>query len=129
MTTNEKILNALRSAIKYLENSVSALNKGDENLLADSVWHGLAELEYVLFLFPMILLSESDFEWKPNSELKKMETGPVLSEAQKLLEKAEEYVVNGKLLDAYKSAYIARHCMLKVQEDLAKKKRETLKRK
>jgi hypothetical protein len=129
MATNKKILNALESAIKYLENSLLALNKGDENMLADSVWHGMAELEYVLFLFSMMLPSESNFEWKPNPEFKKMETGPLLSEAEKLLKKAGEWAVGGKLLDAYKSTHIARQHMLKAQEDLAKKKREALKRK
>jgi hypothetical protein len=46
-----------------------------------------------------------------------------------LLNEAERFVVNERLLDAYKSAYIARHYILKVQEDLAKKKREMLKKK
>jgi hypothetical protein len=129
MATSKKILNTLEAAIKYLENSALALNKDDENLLADSVWHGVAELEYALFLFSMALPSESNFEWKPNPKLKKMETSAVLSEAEKLLRKAEELAVEGKLFDAYNNAYIARQYMFKVQEDLAKKKREALKRK
>lgn len=129
MTIDEKILNALKSATKYFEDSVLAFNKGDENLLADSIWHGMAELEYVLFLFSITLPTESNFKWKPNPELKKMETVPVLFEAKKLLNEAEGYIVNEKLQDAYKSVYVARHYMLTVQESLAKKKREALKRK
>jgi hypothetical protein len=46
-----------------------------------------------------------------------------------LLNEAERFFVNERLLDAYKSAYAARHYILKAQEDLAKKKREILKKK
>jgi hypothetical protein len=130
MTANEKILKPLKSTIVYLEKSMQALNKRDENLFDGNLWHAAAELEYALFLFSIMFQNESSLlKWKPNAELKKTESGPTLIEAQNLLNKAEKFMVNEKLLDAYKSASIARHYMLKVHEDLAKKKREALKKK
>lgn len=130
MAANEKILKVLKSAMAYLENSMVALNKKDENSLVDSVWHVAAELEYALFLFSITLQDESDkSKWKPNPKLKKVEVGPALAAVQDLFNKAEKSMTKKKLLDAYKNAYIARHYMLKVQKDFAKKKREALKKK
>jgi len=130
MTTNRKMLKALKSAVTYLDSSIVAMDKKDDNLLADSVWHAAAELEYTLFLFSMTAQNEIDkSKWKLNPKLKKVEVGPTLVTVQDLLNEAEKCVKNEKLLDAYKSAYIARNCMLKVQKDFAKKKREALKKK
>jgi len=130
MKINEKISKALKSATTHLENSMLALNKKDENSFADSLWHVAAELEYALFLFSITFPNESNLSsWKRNPELKKIETDSMLAEVKNLLDEAERFVVNERLLDAYKSAYIARHCILKVQEDVAKKKREMLKKK
>jgi hypothetical protein len=130
MAANEKILKSLKSAAAYLENSIRALDKKDEKLFDGSLWHGAAELEYALFLFSMMFQDESSLsEWKPNPELKKTESAPMLVEAQKLLKNAENLLVNEDLLDAYKSAHVARHYLSKVQEDIAKKKRQELKKK
>ncbi len=130
MAANEKISKALKSAMAYLENSMLALNKKDENSLMDSVWHVAAELEYALFLFSITFQGESDrSKWKLNPKLKKVEVGPALIAVQNLLDEAENCMADGKLLDAYKSAYIARHYILKVQGDFAKKKREAFKKK
>jgi len=130
MAANERILKPLKSTMAYLEKSVQALNKKDENLFDGNLWHAAAELEYALFLFSVMFQNESSLlKWKPNPELKKTEVGPMLTEAKNLLNKAEKCMVNEKLLDAYKSADIARHYLLKVHEDLVKKKREALKKK
>jgi hypothetical protein len=130
MTTNKKMLKSLKSAITYLDNSMLAMDKKDDALLADSVWHLAAELEYALFLFSMIVQNEiAESKWKLNPKLKKVEVGPTLVTVQDLLNEAEKCVKNEKLLDAYKSAYIARNYMLKVQKDFAKKKREAMKKK
>ena len=129
MTINEKISKALKSATSHLENSMLALNKKDENSFADSLWHVSAELEYILFLFSITFPNESDLsKWKPNLELKS-ETGSMLIDVGNLLNEAERFVVNERLLDAYKDAYTTRHYILKVQEDFAKKQREMLKKK
>ncbi len=131
MATNEKISKALKSAITHLDNSMLVINKKkDDSLLEDSVWHVAAELEYALFLFSITVQNEIDkSKWKLNPKLKKVEAGPTLVTVQDLLNDAEKCMTNEKLSDAYKSAYIARHYVLKVQKDFAKKKREALKKK
>jgi len=130
MATNKKILKALKSAITYVDNSMPAMDKKDENSLADSIWHVAAELEYVLFLFSITVKDKVDkSRWKLNPKLKKVELGPTLVTVQDLLNEAEKCTKNEKLLDAYKSAYIARHYILKVQKEFARKKREALKKK
>jgi hypothetical protein len=130
MTANEKMLKALKTAKTHLENSMLALNKKDEGSFDKSLWDAAAELEYALFLISITFQNESNTsKWKPNPDLKKIETGSILVEAENLLREAEESIANEKLQDAYRSAYIARHYLLKVQENLAKKKREALKNK
>jgi len=129
MTVNEKISKALKSATNHLDNSMLALNKKDENSFADSLWHVAAELEYIIFLFSITFPDESDpSKWKLNLELKS-ETGSMLTDVGNLLNEAERLVMNERLLDAYKNAYTARHHIFKIQENLAKKKREMLKKK
>jgi hypothetical protein len=128
MAVKEKISQSLKSATTHLENSILALNKKDEDSFADSLWHVAAELEYTLFLFSITFQNEKDTSnWKPNPE-PKIEAGSTLMDAQNLLKEAEKFV-NEKLLDAYKSAYVARHYILKVQEDLSRKKRKMLRKK
>ncbi|MGQ9506660.1 MAG: hypothetical protein ACUVTB_02220 [Candidatus Bathycorpusculaceae bacterium] len=128
MTVNEKILKTLRLASEYLEKSMRALNNKDERLFADSLWHVAAELEYGLFMFSMAIQNENNIAHrKPNS--KKIDVMLNLDEVRSLLKEAESFMANGKLLEAYKNVYAARHHTLTIQEDLAKKKRETLKKK
>jgi len=124
------MLKALKSAIAYLDDSMLAMDKKDDNLLTDSVWLAAAELEYALFLFSMTAQNEIDkSKWKLNPKLKKVEVGPTLVTVQDLLDEAEKYIESEKLSDAYKSAYIARNYMLEIQKDFTKKKREALKKK
>jgi len=129
MAINEKISKGLKSATTHLGNSILAWNKKDADPFADSLWHVAAELEYTLFLFSITFQNEKDpLKWKPNHE-PKIETDSMLINVQNLLNEAEKFVMNEKLLDAYKNAYIARHYVLNVQEDLAKKKRKGLREK
>lgn len=130
MAANEKILKALKLAITHLDNSVQAMDKRDENSLADGIWHVGAELEYALFLFSIAAQGEIDTsKWKLNPKLKKVELGSTLVAVQDLLSEAEKCMRNKKLPDAYKGACIARDWILKIQKDFAKKKREALKKK
>jgi len=131
MADNEKISKALKSAMTHLDNSMLAIDKKEgDSLLEDSVWHVAAELEYALFLFSITVQNEIDkSKWKLNPKLKKVEVGPTLVTVQDLLNEAEKCMTSEKLSDAYKSTYIARHYVLKVQKDFAKKKREALKKK
>jgi len=130
MATNGKISNSLKSATTYLQNSLLALSNKDESSFADNIWHVAAELEYALFLLSIRFQDEKNvLHWKPNPEVKKVDTGPALAEVQNLLNQAEKSMEDERLLDAYKNAYIARHYTLKIQEDIARKKREALKKK
>lgn len=124
---NEKVLRALRKAANYLEKSMLDFNQKDEASFADNLWHVAAELEYALFMFSITFQNEKSLSWKPNPE--KTDVKSVLEEVQSLLSEAEKFVADGKLLESYRSTYIARHCIRKVQEDIAKKKRERLKKK
>ena len=130
MAANEKIVESLKTAITYAENSIQALDRNDENALADSLWHVAAELEYTVFLFSMA----SERETKPlqldkSYDLKKTEADKLLAEVHNFLKEAEGFIVSGKFLDAYKSVYAARNHVFKLHEDLAKKKREARKKK
>ncbi|MEM3699730.1 MAG: hypothetical protein QXL57_02540 [Candidatus Bathyarchaeia archaeon] len=128
MSVNEKILKTLKNAKSYLEKSMTALNNKNDTLFSDSLWHFAAELEYALFLFSIILRSENNgANWKPNP--KKIDVIPNRREVQTLLNEAERFVADGKLLEAYKNVYVIRHYTLKIQEDLAKKKLEAIKKK
>ena len=124
MAANEKILTALKSVATYLENSIRALAKKDENSLMDNVWHVAAELEYTLFLFSIAFEEEADkLKLRSNPRLKKVEVDSALITVRELLKAVFKHMKEKDLLKAYKEANIARHYMLKVQRDFARKKR------
>ncbi|MEM3616547.1 MAG: hypothetical protein QXN95_00030 [Candidatus Bathyarchaeia archaeon] len=131
MAFNDKILKALESAANYLTKSISALSSGDENSFTEHFWHVAAELEYALFMFSLTFQEENvdKSKWKPNPDIKKDDIHNVLAEVHSLLDDAKRLLVSGKVLDAYKDVYGARHCVFAVEENLAKKKRERLKAK
>lgn len=127
---SDRILTSLKSAMNYLQNSMQAFGKADQDSFSGSLWHATAELEYALFLFSIVLQEESSLtKWKPNPELKKLEVGQKLVEAENLLKDAVECAIEEKLHEAYENALIARHYLFIVHEELAKKKREALKKK
>lgn len=121
---NEKVLRSLKAAVDYLERAITAFNQKDETPFADSLWHVAAELEYALFLFSITFQNENVSQYKIKLNPEKTEIKPVLEEAQNLLREAEKFAADGKLLESYKNAYVARHYIRKVQEDLTKKKRK-----
>ncbi|MEM2250283.1 MAG: hypothetical protein QXR79_03405 [Candidatus Bathyarchaeia archaeon] len=131
MATNDKILKALESATSHLGKSTSALSSGDENSFTKHFWHVAAELEYALFLFSLIFQEENvdKSKWKPNPDFKRDNIDGILAEICGLLDNARKFLTSGKLLDAYKGVYVARHCVFAVEESLAKKKRESSKTK
>jgi len=129
MAIDEKILSSLKSAIEYLENSAIALDKKDRDVLTDSIWHVAAELEYALFLLSIIMQNEIK-ALKPKSDLesKKADVDSALFDVKNLLNEAMKFFLSRRLQDAYRSAYVARHYVFKIMEDLAKKKLETLRK-
>lgn len=129
MTVNEKILRSLKSAVMYLENSAFALEKKDEEMLADNIWHVAAELEYALFLLSITTQNENGTpELRSKHRSKEADVDSTLVDVKNLLNEAEESVLSGRLQDAYESAYAARHCVLKIKDDLAKKRHEMMKK-
>ncbi len=130
MAAYNKISKALRAAIVHLSDSMLAIDRKDDSSLEIGVWHVAAELEYALFLFSIAVEEEVDkSKWKLNSKLEKVEVGSMLGAVQDLLNEAEKCMNTEKVLDAYRNAYIARHCVLKIQKDFTKKKREIFKKK
>lgn len=130
MIANDKILKALESALNHLKLSTSSLKNSDENAFSNSLWHVAAELEYALFLFSLAFENKHDTsKVKPNPEPRNLQFNSVMGEVENLLEEAKKLISTGNLLEAYKSAYVARYRVFKVQEILAKKKREMLKKK
>lgn len=131
MAVNEKLLKALESAACHLEGAITAFEKREENSFADAIWHVAAELEYALFLFSLKLKDE-DYDrakMKPNPEALKIEAGKILEKIMELLDKARAGLKEGRLIEAYKNAYAARHYVFKIQEEQARKKREASRRK
>jgi len=129
MNSDEKILNALKGAASYLQASMKVLDDNDEAFFSGNIWHVGAELEYALFLFSMIFHEEHDSsKWKPKIEPKE-NLKPILLEVNNLLEQAQECMGNRKLQDAFQNVFAARHYVFKIQADIAKKKRESSKKK
>ncbi|MEM1564158.1 MAG: hypothetical protein QW161_05755 [Candidatus Bathyarchaeia archaeon] len=107
------------------------MNSGDGNSFTKHFWHVAAELEYALFMFSLIFQEENvdKSKWKPNPDVKKDDIHNVLAEVRGLLDNAKKFLKSGRVLDAYKGVYVARHCVFAVEENLAKRKRERLKTK
>ena len=125
MAANEKISRALNSAKTRLNQSRRAVGEQKGNLLEDNVWHAAADLEYVLFLLSMRFQTELDkSRWEPNQKVKKDKVDKTIAIVQRLLNEAEISVTNKKLLSAFQNAYIARHYLLRIQKNFAKKNRE-----
>lgn len=130
MATHQKILKALKSASTYTDDSMLAVDKKDGRQLENGIWHAAAELEYALFLFSLKAQDEIDrSKWKVNPRIDKVEAGPILVRVRDLLDRCDESLRKREFLDAFKDAYVARRCLLMVQKDFAKKKREALRKK
>jgi hypothetical protein len=125
MSVEEKILRSLKSSAAHLDDSILALSKEDEVSFANSLWYAAGELEYALFLFSMKFQDRNDTsKWEPKSDAERNEAVSLLRAARVLLDESKRAVAEGMLLDAHKSAYVARCYLFRVQEDLAKRKRE-----
>jgi len=126
MTFNDKILKALESAADHLEKSFSAMDNRDEDSFAKHFWHVAAELEYALFMFSLIFQEENvdKSKWKPNPDMKNGDLQSALAEVGGLLDKAKKLLTSGKVLDAYKVVYVARHRVFAIEESFARKARK-----
>ncbi|MEM3627842.1 MAG: hypothetical protein QXJ11_06115 [Candidatus Bathyarchaeia archaeon] len=128
MDVSDKVATAIASALSYLENSIDALNKKDYDVFAKKVWHVVAELEYALFLFSIIIQDDLASKLKADPDPKKVELNQILIDATHFLKSAETLVKAGNFSDAYGNVRNARNYVLKVQEELLKKSREESKK-
>jgi len=125
MDISNKVATAIASALNYLENSIEALNNGgDDDAFAQNVWHVVAELEYALFLFSIVIQDNEFSKPKADPDPKKIELKQILADARHFLRSAEALVKDGKFLAACENVRNARNYMLKVQEEFSKRRRE-----
>lgn len=121
----ENILEALTSAINYLEDSMRALVEKDEKKLVKFVWKASADLEYALFLFSLTQQDETESSsWKLDPRSKQVEIGPSLMLAQDLLKEAKHGFEADELREAYKKTWMARGHLLRVHDFFEKKRRK-----
>lgn len=123
MDVSGKVAVAIASALNYLENSIETLSSGDCDAFAQNVWHVVAELEYALFLFSIIIQDNVLSKPKATPNPKKIELKQMLDDASCFLRGAEALVKDGKFLAAYENVRNARNCMLNVQEEFSKRRR------
>jgi len=122
--TLDKILVAIDSSIRHLEDSVAASEKDKETKVINDVWQAAADLEYALFLFSLTHPDESKpSSWKANPRSKQAEIQPLLVTTKDLLETAKESLKTDDSLEAYKTAWIARGHLLRIHDAFEKKRK------
>lgn len=120
----EKILNTIKSAIGYLENSLELLAKGKEEETFDGLWQASSNVEYCLFLLSLLHSEEpKGFTAKQSSSSKQMEVQPALASALDTLKKAKSSIENDNLMEAQEKAWEARNYLFRVQEIFEKKRK------
>jgi len=126
----DKIEAALTTALKHLEESVSAHARNDEHTMTNSLWLASSEAEYAVFL---LSFTQSD---KGEVNPLKLDSSPkqpfeprlILTHAQQLLKSAKANAHVGEYRRSYEEAWAARNLLIKAQELLDKKRRERGKR-
>jgi hypothetical protein len=120
----EKILNTIKSAIGYLENSLELLAKRKEEETFNSLWQASSDVEYCLFLLSLLHSEEpKGFATKQSSSSKQMEVQPALASALDTLKKAKSNIENDNLMEAQEKAWEARNYLFRVQEIFEKKRK------
>jgi hypothetical protein len=129
VVVNDRILASLRVAKTKLERAMEISIDEDFGSFDNDVWRSAEELEYALFLFSLII-QNGDYvaSKKVHRESSEGMAGSLLVEAMQLLSRAERFMGKSMLLDAYADIYVARGCLLSVQDYVAKKKQEALKK-
>ncbi len=122
MAINEKLFKALESATHYLKEVISTLNV-DFKDFEYAVWHLAADLEYALLLFSLLLGEHDASSWRPNS-VGNMDLSKTIDSIRDLLDRSIKALAVGNKLDAYKFAYMARHHVFIIQEDISKRKKQ-----
>jgi len=118
-----KLKKAITSAISNLEHSLQALLKRDEEGLLSYVWWAAADSEYALFL--LFIMHKETLErssWNSSFHQKKVEVGPSLVCARDNLKEAKKNIEANDLNNAHKKTWLARGCLLKVQDIFEKER-------
>ena len=122
----EKILNALSSAIGHLENSLKMFSNRKEKETFDLVWRASSDVEYGLFLLSLIHSDEAEsFYSKHKLSSQQIETQPeqALMLALEMLREAKDNIKGNDLSGAHEKTWKARSYLLKVQEIFEKKQK------
>jgi hypothetical protein len=129
MAYDMEIVQSLDSSMSYVKESFRISGTAPLNEFDVCVWHAAAELEYALFLFSLKIQDENVTKgWKPNRSRRKDDAATLLKAAQEVLSRSQESVCAEEWLKAYRDAFGARHLLLWVQKDLAKKRRGSFKK-
>jgi len=127
----DKIQAALAKALSHLDEAVNTMTTGDSNekALADSLWTASAETEYAVFLLTLMKgdRTESTPSKGTSPTKQPIELDVTLAHARNLLQGAGTKVDEGNFERAYETAWSARNLLLKAQEQLEKKRKETKK--
>ena len=124
MALEKKVMKAVLSAMKYLENSKGFITENNQDALANHVWKASAEVEYALFLFSILRQNEhQSHSWKVDLKSKQLEVASLITSAQELLKEAKINFGNGDLLEAHKKIWIVRGYLLKAQNVIEKKRK------
>jgi hypothetical protein len=126
----EKISNAINSALKYLDKSIKVSSRSEKEL-EHGVWDTSSELEYALLLFSLTQKNPGiKLSWKTGLNPKKdIENEQALMEAKKALKEARKHLKNKGWEEAYRATWTARNYIFKVQENLEKERKRRLKEK
>jgi len=123
----DKIEASLKTALKHIDDSTRTISSSnDKNLLSDSLWSALAEIEYAVFLLSIIEGEKSENpSWKhASSSRQPVELECALTSARKLIESARVKIEKDNLEKAYEETWTARNLLLKAHDAMEKKIKE-----
>ena len=120
----EKLTRAITSAMGYLEDSMKAVSKRNDEDVSSLVWEAAADLEYALFLSSIMHQDESESSsWKLGLPSKEVEIDSILASTRDLLEEAKSKIKAGELREAHKKTWMARGYLLRLQEFFEKRRK------
>jgi hypothetical protein len=112
----QKISKAVTSALTYIEESIEAHTKSDEDKLIQLIWKAASDLEYCLFLFSLINPGDTrSSSWK-FSLSKQPAIEVLLTSTQNLLREAAKSLEADDLKDAHKKTWLARGHLLNIHD-------------
>ena len=121
----DKIEAALTTALKHIEEAISAHSHNDEKTMSNSLWSTSAEIEYAVFLLSLLQSDKSNTNLKQASSAKQSaEPESTLNIAQQLLKSAKEKVLVGEYAKGYAEAWTAQNILLKLERSLESKRKK-----